>query len=187
MEGMDDARFWNRTIATPSGCIEWQGSTTKFGHGHLNRGSQSWVAHRYAWFLTHGSLPEPPLVLDHLCRNPRCVNPEHLEAVTQRENTKRGVFPNSLKTHCAQGHEYTPENTRWTKVRGVVRQRQCKTCRRAYISDLRKRRWLTDPEWAERTRERNRRNHALRMQDPEWRAKENARTLAAYHRKKNAA
>lgn len=185
---MDDARFWGRVATTPTGCREWQGAVTQSGYGHLRRGkSIDWLAHRYAWFLTHGSLPPEGMDLDHLCRNRLCVNPSHLEVVTHRENGRRGVFPNSAKTHCARGHEFTPENTRWTKVRGEVRQRQCKTCRRAYVSALRRRRWLDDPEWAERQRERNRRNHALRAQDPEWRAKENARTLAAYHRRKNAA
>lgn len=185
-----DERFWRRTIATPSGCREWQGARYPSGYGHLRRSVQGkgvdWLAHRYAWQLTHGSLPPKGTELDHLCRNRLCVNPDHLEVVTHRENGRRGVFPNALKTHCANGHEYTPENTRWVKVRGEVRQRQCKTCRRAYVSDLRKRRWVMDPEWAERTRERNRRNYALRAQDPGWRAKENARTLDAYHRSKNA-
>jgi hypothetical protein len=69
------------------------------------------------------------LKLDHLCRNPACVRPDHLEAVTARENTLRGIGPtavNALKTHCVHGHEFTPENTRMKGIRRV-----CRECQRA--------------------------------------------------------
>jgi hypothetical protein len=65
--------------------------------------------------------------LDHTCRTPVCVNPDHLEPVTHRENILRGVgfaANNALKTHCSNGHEYTTENTYYPKTGG----RQCKRC-----------------------------------------------------------
>ncbi|MEU5322933.1 HNH endonuclease signature motif containing protein [Streptomyces sp. NPDC021056] len=71
------------------------------------------LAHRYAWELLREPIPAG-LVIDHLCRNRRCVNPGHLEVVTLAENTRRGfgisTF-NALKTHCPQGHPYSVENT----------------------------------------------------------------------------
>lgn len=82
--------------------------------------------HRVAWVLTHGSLPVKPLVLDHLCRNRRCVNPLHLEVVTFRENVLRGegkTAANARKTACVNGHEFTPENT-YQEKRG----RSCRAC-----------------------------------------------------------
>ena len=65
------------------------------------------------------------LVSDHICRMPRCVNPAHIEAVTNRENTLRGLR-GRLVTHCPQGHEYTTANTCWDQGR-----RRCRTCRDA--------------------------------------------------------
>lgn len=63
--------------------------------------------------------------IDHLCRNTLCVNPDHLEAVTQTENVRRGK--RGHVTHCPQGHEYTPENTVIQK-RGENEARNCRTC-----------------------------------------------------------
>jgi hypothetical protein len=69
------------------------------------------------------------LVLDHLCRNRRCVNPEHLEIVTSVENVMRGEGfgpKNAAKTHCDKGHEFTPENTYIrTRAQGG---RECRAC-----------------------------------------------------------
>jgi len=85
-------------------------------------------AHRFAYEQVKGPIPEG-LVLDHLCRVPRCVNPNHLEPVTESVNVRRGIAPAArwaARTHCDTGHEYTPENTYRTKAGARV----CKTCRR---------------------------------------------------------
>ena len=70
------------------------------------------IAHRVAYEKAYGPIPEG-LVIDHLCRNGLCVNPEHLEAVTRKENILRGegaCAQNARKTHCKRGHELIPEN-----------------------------------------------------------------------------
>jgi hypothetical protein len=76
-----------------------------------------------------GKIPEG-LQIDHLCRVRECANPAHLEAVTCRENLLRGdtvTAHNANKTHCVNGHEYTPENTAITRD-GC---RRCRICHRA--------------------------------------------------------
>jgi hypothetical protein len=82
-------------------------------------------AHRVSYVLAHGSIPDG-LQLDHLCRNKLCVNPTHLEAVTARENTLRGVSVaavNAKKTHCPRGHELSGSNLlAYRKVRS------CRAC-----------------------------------------------------------
>lgn len=84
-------------------------------------------AHRTVYLAAGGIIP-PGLDLDHLCRNRRCVRPAHMEPVTRAENLSRsgrvGKW-NTRKTHCAQGHEFTPDNT-YADPRGW---RGCATCR----------------------------------------------------------
>jgi HNH endonuclease len=71
------------------------------------------------------------MTLDHLCRNPKCVNPEHLQIVTNKENILRGVSftaENASKTHCVRGHELTPDNL--VKGGQPGRPRVCLACAR---------------------------------------------------------
>jgi hypothetical protein len=96
-------------------------------------------AHRVVYELLVGKIPKGKY-LDHLCRVRRCVNPDHLEPVTARENTLRSpISPaalNSLKTHCPRGHEYAGDNL------GVYRQgsRYCRACKRVKDRDWHRRR-----------------------------------------------
>lgn len=83
------------------------------GYGRLTYRSKEYKAHRLAYFYWKGPIPLG-LVPDHLCRQTACINPDHLEAVTQRENTLRGIGPtaqNATKTSCLYRHPLTPENT----------------------------------------------------------------------------
>jgi hypothetical protein len=92
--------------------------------------------HVAVWEILKGKIKEG-LQLDHLCRNPRCVNPKHLEPVTPRVNTLRSLAPsafNSRKTKCLLGHPFNRENT--YRYRGY---RACKICRRRQLRESRQR------------------------------------------------
>lgn len=94
-----------------TGCWEWVAFSDKIGYGRYQLCGRQMLAHRVSYEAECGPIPDG-LVIDHLCRNPSCVNPAHLEAVTQLENVRRGKsgLHNARKTHCPRGHEYTPEN-----------------------------------------------------------------------------
>jgi hypothetical protein len=100
-------------------CVIWPGCLNNMGYGQTKHG----LAHREAYERANGPIPEG-LVLDHLCRTPACVNPAHLEAVTQAENLRRSV--RKPVTHCKHGHEFTPENCRPTKDG----HKACRACHR---------------------------------------------------------
>lgn len=105
-------------IDTSTGCWLWQ-RATRYGYGHKKVGGKDWRAHRWYYEQVNGPVPAG-LQLDHLCRVRACVNPDHLEPVTQTENIRRG------QTHCKNGHEFTAENI----YRTPEGTRQCRECGR---------------------------------------------------------
>ena len=121
-------RLWHKIKITESGCWEWQGVTTSFGYGRMGLNKKHVLVHRFAYEQYKGCIPQG-FQIDHLCRNPKCVNPMHLEAVTASENVLRSTAPlvsaqrNLSKTHCPHGHPYSVENTH--HYHG---QRFCKQC-----------------------------------------------------------
>lgn len=84
-----DVRFWEKVEKGPD-CWTWTGALTSGGYGSIWNGGKSCLAHRLAYQLTVGPVPDG-LELDHLCRNTRCVNPEHLEPVARAEHAGRGL------------------------------------------------------------------------------------------------
>lgn len=126
--------FWKYvTRGGPKDCWEWLGSKTDDGYGvfHVRRLTEAWNkgAHRVAYELLVGPIGEG-LTLDHTCVNTSCINPAHLEPVTQRENLLRGNTVNAInaaKTHCINGHAFTVENT---YIRPDDGTRMCKECGR---------------------------------------------------------
>ena len=86
-------RFMAKVEVRKSGCCwQWTGSHNKGGYGNLKVAGQAQIAHRLSYEHFIGPIPEGKQ-LDHLCRNPACVNPEHLEVVSNAENTRRGNRP----------------------------------------------------------------------------------------------
>ena len=123
-------RFWSK-VDKSGDCWVWTAGKSRDGYGNFKRDGKDLKAHRVAYELVRGSIPTG-LDLDHLCRVRACVNPDHLEPVTRRENIMRGAgytAEQARKTACKRGHEFTAENTyAW---RGG---RICRTCRKAYSS-----------------------------------------------------
>ena len=116
-------------------CWIWTGVTTTAPGARLSYPrfcigkAKTVAAHRFSYELFVGPIPDG-LTLDHLCRNTLCVNPSHLEPVTNRENVLRGTGPsarNARKTVCGQGHPLTSDN-----VRMEGSSRRCLTCQREY-------------------------------------------------------
>ncbi|WP_079154378.1 HNH endonuclease signature motif containing protein [Streptomyces subrutilus] len=105
-------------------CMIWPWHKVN-GYGYILVAGKGHRVHRFMYELVNGPIPEG-LVLDHLCRRPACFNPEHLEAVTQKENVRRGNAGknSSDKTHCPQGHPYAGDNL-YRKPSGG---RVCRTC-----------------------------------------------------------
>jgi hypothetical protein len=126
-------RFLERLTICNDGCHRLSGvkpgrySSISYGG---KRGKRI-LSHRFSYEHFVGPIPED-LTLDHLCGNPECVNPEHLEPVTHKENILRGngwSGRNIRKTHCPQGHPYDDTNTYLRP--GQQGGRDCRECRRA--------------------------------------------------------
>lgn len=131
-----EERFWRHVVKTDS-CWLWT-AFIKDGYGHFRVGGrgaamQIAAAHRFSYELLR-PIPDG-LVLDHLCRNRACVNPDHLEPVTDLENRRRGLTPPD-GPQCINGHDYTPENTYRDPRYG---KRQCRICRREASRRMRER------------------------------------------------
>lgn len=116
----------------PEACWPWPGCCNRLGYGkvkvNLGNGWKRHPAHRASYHFLKRPIPDG-LFLDHLCRNARCVNPDHLEPVSPRMNSLRGFSTsakNARKTHCPQGHPYSYDNT----LRGAGGARYCRECGR---------------------------------------------------------
>jgi len=121
-----------RVRVTEAGCWEWQGGRTSAGYGHAYLDGRMQYVHRVMVERMSGSPIPPGREVDHLCRNPPCCNPNHLEVVTHAENMRRGRF--GAATHCPRGHAYEGANLRINASNGG---RECRACirerkRRAY-------------------------------------------------------
>ena len=113
-------------VQKADGCWDWGGTVHANGYGIISSGRKRMLAHRWSYEHHVGPIPDG-LVIDHLCRNRKCVNPSHLEPVTGLENLRRGLgyaLQNGMRRSCINGHEYTDENTYLTPG-GKPRCRQC--------------------------------------------------------------
>lgn len=132
------------TIDPISGCWSWTGALNNRGYAVVADGKGgSMLGHRAAWEERNGPIPDGAQI-DHVCHNAdrdcpggatckhrHCINPAHLEAVTQATNTRRAIRSRHPRTHCAKGHEMTEENTIiYERKHGRV-ERICRECKLA--------------------------------------------------------
>ena len=124
-------RFMEKVEAGPDGCWDWTASLTEQGYGRFaaGHGAPYQKAHRASWEMFRSEIPDG-LEIDHLCYNRRCVNPDHLEPVSPAVNQRRRA---ERVTHCAEGHEYTANNTYVSKEN----ERHCRTCHRKAMQKYR--------------------------------------------------
>jgi hypothetical protein len=129
-------RFEEKYVPEPnSGCWLWT-AALRNGYGVIGigrKGSGVARAHRLAYEWYRGPIP-PGLVLDHLCRTPSCVNPDHLEAVTDQVNLRRGMAPNMVARRtdtCTRGHVGT------LVLIGTSQRRRCSVCVKASKTEWR--------------------------------------------------
>ena len=138
LSDIDDSPKWRTRLLLQvpkdgTGCLQWLGYIGPDGYGKyctkLKDGRvRTLPAHRLVYEVLVAPIPAG-FYPDHLCRNRACVNPSHIEIVTLRENTLRGVGPtaqNARMTECKNGHSFSPENTYIDKLG----RRNCKPCHR---------------------------------------------------------
>jgi len=131
------------TSGGPDACHPWTGGKTRQGYGgfHPTKGTTV-LAHRFAWELENGPVPEGAHV-DHVCHNGTgcppgpcshrlCCNVRHLDPTTPADNVDRSHNANAHKVRCPAGHRYTPENTYEQRPRKVGNRplRKCRECAR---------------------------------------------------------
>lgn len=125
----DILRFIRFVRPQDNGCWHWAGGADHNGYPTFWFGNDSGRAMHFSVFLSGREIPvghEP----DHLCKNVECINPDHLEVVTRRENLLRGDSPigmNARKIHCKNGHVFNVENTYYVRRRGQFH-RHCRAC-----------------------------------------------------------
>lgn len=145
-------RFFDKVVAGPNGCWIWTGAGGNgYGRFFLTDTRRMVQAHRWSYEF-HFGLLQDGVTVDHLCRTKLCVNPAHLEPVTNQENVRRWA---ATITHCPQGHPYDEENT-YVCANG---KRSCRTCQRALrrVRDLSR---VLTPEQRARKNARERKRRA---------------------------
>ena len=139
-------RFWDKVIVdNNSGCWNFN-SMNRNGYGRIKINRKIFSAHRFAYEVNKGKIPSG-LTLDHLCKNRSCVNPEHLEPVTLKENILRGTSPqanNAKKSTCINGHPLTGKNLYINPASG---QRVCRACKNKFGCEYVKRKASKDPDY----------------------------------------
>lgn len=122
-------KLMEQVTVDPDGCWIWTGATNSADYGIMRVKNKLTLVHRLSHEFFKGEILNG-LTIDHLCRVRKCINPSHLEAVTNKENILRGIgitAQESKQTHCKRGHKFTPKNT--AVRRGKRCCRKCETIR----------------------------------------------------------
>ena len=130
-------KLLSNVVFASNGCWLWTKAISEGWYGVISFDGKTYKAHKILYEIIVGPV-EDGLELDHLCREPSCVNPFHLEQVTHRENILRGTgcaATNAAKTHCKNGHALDGINL-YINNRG---DRVCKTCKRQRDREYHKR------------------------------------------------
>lgn len=139
-------RILTNIVVDENGCWVWQRAIETGGRGVLNirdDGEHKMVrAHRYSYEVFVGPIPEG-LTIDHLCRNIKCVNYEHLEPVSIQVNIKRHWAALGFDERCGKGHERTEETTAYSTRKDGKLTRRCRICDREYSRSYQKRKKTT--------------------------------------------
>lgn len=123
-------RFWKKVSKTDT-CWNWLGTLNESGYPIFFMEHRNYRAHRVSYEWSGHKIPKK-FVIDHLCRNTKCVNPSHLRAVTDEVNILAGTCPsamNARKTHCKRGHIFTGINLIVFSRKKGKDGRRCRTCR----------------------------------------------------------
>jgi hypothetical protein len=121
-------RFWDKVLVDSNDCWNFY-SMVRNGYGRFKINNKTLSAHRFAYEVNNGKIPYG-LTLDHKCRNTQCVNPNHLEPVSQKVNVLRGNAPSARAKRtnfCIRGHPLFGDNLRINKTNNT---RGCKACRK---------------------------------------------------------
>lgn len=148
------ANLTRYTVLPDTGCWAWTGALNSQGYGSVSIGNGATaLAHRASWEAANGSIPEGAQI-DHTCHNAdpeckggdtcshrKCINPDHLEPVTQSENLRRAYRTRAVRDECRSGHEMTPANIMVIVKADRREERACRECkriarRRAYARKL---------------------------------------------------
>ena len=128
-------RFWKNVKKSLriDGCWIWEGSLDTKGYGQIGLNYKVVKAHQFMIRYILGNKISEGFCIDHICRVRNCVNPEHLQIVSFRENTLIGFGPAAIakrRNTCARGHAYTQETTRIDHTKSGNSFRVCRLCDR---------------------------------------------------------
>lgn len=125
----DKVRFWLKVdVGGRDDCWPWKASVNHGGYGQFFLRGRKVRSHRFAYLSVRGRVMGLHLHIDHLCRSRACMNPLHMEPVSQRTNTLRGYSPaarQARRTHCPSGHPLSGDN-----LATHHGHRRCKMCDR---------------------------------------------------------